>query len=94
MLIFSITVHQRQGGVVPKLGGANGGKICGVGKENCPRVTDPVVELDISLGGLRGEVGSNGAETEGRHFVVVFLGVPRRSELDSLSVPLHGELDL
>lgn len=52
-----------------ELGGADGSEIVGVGKEDTPRVTEPLVELDRSLGGLGGEVRSGGSEAEVRHFV-------------------------
>jgi hypothetical protein len=44
-------------GHVPQLGGAHGGEVLGVGEEHGPRVADPVVEADPSLGGVGLEVG-------------------------------------
>ena len=40
-----------------ELGGADGGEVLGVGEEDGPVVTDPLVEVDGALGGVGGEVG-------------------------------------
>jgi hypothetical protein len=39
-----------------ELSGANGGEIGGVGEEDSPAVADPLVEVDLALGGQGLEV--------------------------------------
>src|SRR5215471_12102991 len=43
-------------GHVAELGGADRSEVLGVGEEDCPPVSDPLVELDLALGRLRREV--------------------------------------
>lgn len=47
-----------------ELGGADGGEVIGVGEEDGPLVTDEVVEVDGTVGGLSIEVRGSGAQTE------------------------------
>lgn len=47
-----------------QLGGADGGEVIGVGEEDGPLVTDEVVEVDGTVGGLGVEVGGSRAQTE------------------------------
>jgi hypothetical protein len=47
-----------------ELGGADGGEVIGVGEEDSPLVTDEVVEVDGTGGGLGVEVRGNRAQTE------------------------------
>src|SRR6266849_3802211 len=49
---------------VAELGRAHRGEVLGVGEENHPLVADPLVEIDRTLGRLRGEVGRLVADTQ------------------------------
>jgi len=50
-----------------KLGGADGGKVIGMGEEDSPRVTDPFVELDWAGSGLSLEIRGDASKTQVRH---------------------------
>ena len=50
-------------GDIAKLGGANRCEIFWMTKQHAPRVAEPVVKLDLALGGLGGEVWGNVSET-------------------------------
>lgn len=47
-----------------ELGGTDGSEVIGVGEEDGPLVTNEVVEVDGTVGGLGVEVRGNGAQTE------------------------------
>jgi hypothetical protein len=47
-----------------ELGGADGGEVIGVGEEDSPLVTDELVEVDGTVGGLGIEVRGSGTQTE------------------------------
>ncbi len=42
-----------------QLGGAHGGEVLGVGEQDPPRVAQPLVEIDRSLGRVGGEIGGD-----------------------------------
>lgn len=48
-----------------ELGGADGSVVLGVGEEDDPAITNELVEVNGTTGGLSLEVGGNAAETEG-----------------------------
>lgn len=49
-----------------ELGGADGSVVLRVGEEDDPVVTDELVEVDVTGGGLGLEVGGDGAQAEAR----------------------------
>ena len=46
-----------------QFGGADRGEVLRVAEQHAPRVAEPVVKLDLALGGLGGEVWGNISET-------------------------------
>ena len=56
-------------GHVAELGRADGREVLRMGEEDRPLVADPLVKLDLSLGRLGGEVGSDVVDTQGHGFL-------------------------
>lgn len=52
-----------------ELGGTDGSKVIGVGEEDSPLVTDKVMEVNGTVGGIGIEVRGNGAQTKTRRRV-------------------------
>ena len=52
-------------GDVAELGGADRREVLRVGEQHAPAVAEPLVEVDLALGGLGGEVGGGVAEANG-----------------------------
>src|SRR3546814_4731743 len=61
-------------GEIAELGGADRREILGVREKHSPRVTDPLMEVDTSLGGVGREIGSAITYSE-RHDILLCLGI-------------------
>lgn len=53
-----------EAGKLSQLGGTDGGEVLGVGEQDDPVVTNVLVQVDGTLGGVGLEVGGDGAQAE------------------------------
>ena len=63
----------------PEFGGADGGEVLGMRKQQGPAVADPVVKLDASLGGVSLEIGRLRANLNCHVFALTYLELRRKS---------------